>query len=227
MANKNIFQVKRTATLGRSPNTTDSSNSTYIAAGEFALNMTDKILYTSNGSHLITVGANVANLNVGSIYANNTLGTAGSVLTTNGTGVYWADFGGGGGGGGGIGTGAITVRSTDGNGGTVNQHITDVTAINFDESTGIHVTDQGSGNVFVSLGSSFKTIQVPGQDSLIAIGEDTLTIANGPGISIYTSNSAPKTLTIATSGGGSGVFDGGNPFSSYTSEPTIDAGGVY
>ncbi len=62
MAN-NVFQVKRTSTSGRTPNTTGSyaTNSQYIAAGEFALNMVDGVLYTSNGSAVITVGANLVN----------------------------------------------------------------------------------------------------------------------------------------------------------------------
>ena len=63
MAN-NIFQVKRTSTSGRTPNTTSSSNSQYINAGEFALNMTDQILYTSDGTNLITIGSNTVNHNV-------------------------------------------------------------------------------------------------------------------------------------------------------------------
>lgn len=57
MANNRI-QVKRTSTAGRTPNTTSSGNSQYINAGEFALNMADGILYSSNGSALIEVGAN-------------------------------------------------------------------------------------------------------------------------------------------------------------------------
>jgi hypothetical protein len=59
----NVFQVKRTSTSGRTPNTTGSyvTNSQYIAAGEFALNMADGILYTSNGSAVITVGSNLVN----------------------------------------------------------------------------------------------------------------------------------------------------------------------
>ena len=65
MAN-NIFQVKRTSTAGRTPNTTGSyaTNSQYIAAGELALNMTDGILYSSNGSVPIVIGSNVSSLNV-------------------------------------------------------------------------------------------------------------------------------------------------------------------
>jgi hypothetical protein len=102
MANNRI-QIKRTSVAGRTANTTDSGNSQYIAAGEFALNMVDRILYTSNGTTLITVGANLVNqsvtgnLTVKAIIANSTLGTANQVLTTNGTGVYWADAAAGGG----------------------------------------------------------------------------------------------------------------------------------
>jgi len=218
----NKIQVKRTAQSGRTPNTSDPNNSQYIYPGELALNMADVVLYTSDGSKLITVGANLANLNVRNINANGTSGIAGQILTSNSSGgIYWGTFTGGGGGG----TGTITVRSTNGDGGSVNTVVTDVTGINFDESTGIHVTDQGHGNVFVSLGSSFKTIQVPGQNSIIAVGEDTLTIANGPGITLSTSNSAPKTLTISSTAG-VGYFDGGSPFSSYSGGPVLDAGGV-
>ena len=105
MAN-NIFQIKRTSTAGRTPNTTGSyiTNSQYIAAGEFALNMADGILYTSNGSALITVGSNLVNQNitgtltVNAISSNGSLGSAGQVLTSNGTTVYWSTVSGGGGG---------------------------------------------------------------------------------------------------------------------------------
>ena len=57
MANTRI-QVKRTSTSGRVANTSDVANSTYIAAGELALNMADGILYSSNGSVAIEIGAN-------------------------------------------------------------------------------------------------------------------------------------------------------------------------
>ena len=60
MANNRI-QIKRTAVAGRTANTTDSGNSQYIDAGEFALNMADGILHTSNGSAVITVGSNLVN----------------------------------------------------------------------------------------------------------------------------------------------------------------------
>lgn len=60
MANNRV-QVKRTSVGGRTPNTTNAGNLQYIAAGEFALNMTDQLLFTSDGTNLIYVGANQAN----------------------------------------------------------------------------------------------------------------------------------------------------------------------
>jgi trimeric autotransporter adhesin len=95
MANNRI-QVKRTNVAGRTANVTNAGNTQYIAAGEFALNMADGILYTSNGSALIEVGANNTNVNITgnatikAIIANGSIGTSGQVLTSNGSFVYWS-----------------------------------------------------------------------------------------------------------------------------------------
>lgn len=95
MAN-NRFQAKRTNIAGRTPNTTNGANLQYIAAGEFALNMADGILYSSDGSTLITIGANQVNqsitgtLTVKAISANGGVGASGEVLTSNGTSTYWS-----------------------------------------------------------------------------------------------------------------------------------------
>ena len=129
MAN-NVFQVKRTSTTGRTPNTTASyaTNTQYIAAGEFALNMADGILYTSNGSVVITVGANLVNQNISNtltvyaISANGGLGTNGQVLTSNASAVYWSTATGGGGSGTGTGNGTDTTFFI--NGQTVNTNYT-------------------------------------------------------------------------------------------------------
>lgn len=100
MANNRI-QVKRTSVSGRLPNTTNVANSSYIAAGELALNLTDGILYSSNGSSIIPIGANNVNLNVSgnltvnSIVANGSAGSSGQVLVSNGSSVYWANTTGG------------------------------------------------------------------------------------------------------------------------------------
>lgn len=88
MANK--FQNKRTSVAGRTPNTTNSSNTSYIDAGELAVNLTDQKVFTSNGSAYFEVGANLTNLTVQTITANGTTGSAGQALLSNGTGLYWS-----------------------------------------------------------------------------------------------------------------------------------------
>ena len=54
MANK--LQIKRTTISGRSPNTTNSGNTTFIDTGELALNLADGKLFTSNGAGLVEFG---------------------------------------------------------------------------------------------------------------------------------------------------------------------------
>lgn len=54
MANK--LQIKRTTVAGRLPNTTNVANTTYIDAGELAINVADGKLFSSNGSALIEFG---------------------------------------------------------------------------------------------------------------------------------------------------------------------------
>jgi hypothetical protein len=68
----NKIQVKRTNVAGRTANVSSSGNTQYIDAGEFALNMADGILYTSNGSSLITVGSNLTSVMIGNTTANIT-----------------------------------------------------------------------------------------------------------------------------------------------------------
>ena len=123
----------------------------------------------------------------------NSTGSNYQVLTSTGSGVRWRTQSGGGG-------AALTVRNTLGANGTVSTEVTDVTGINFDFNTGMKVDDQGDGNVFVSLGSSFKTIRVAGQSNVVAVGEDTLDLIAGSGIALATNPSAPKSITISTTG---------------------------
>lgn len=74
MAN-NLPQFRRTATTGLGPNTTNSANNAYIPAGSFAVNLTDKKVFSSDGSLPFEVGSNLSSINVGlgSLSANTTL----------------------------------------------------------------------------------------------------------------------------------------------------------
>jgi len=88
----NKFQIKRTGVAGRQPNTTNTSNSSYIDVGELAFNFADGILYSSNGSVLLELGANVTNQTItGALSANGSVGIDGQALFSNGNGIYWGD----------------------------------------------------------------------------------------------------------------------------------------
>lgn len=90
MANK--FQLKRTTVSGRTANTTNSSNSSFIDKGELAVNLADRKVFSSDSSNAIfEVGSNLSSLSVGSIVANGTVGTSGQVLSSNGSSIYWVD----------------------------------------------------------------------------------------------------------------------------------------
>ena len=58
MAN-NVFKIKRTSTTGRAANTSTLTN-----PGELALNMTDGIMYSTNGSSVFEVGANLTSAHI-------------------------------------------------------------------------------------------------------------------------------------------------------------------
>jgi len=110
------IQIKRTSVAGRTPNTADPSNTSYIAAGELAVNLTDKKVFSSNGTIAFEVGANLSSLStqsisvgnstvntsinnstiaVTTILANGSNGSNGQVLTSNGSAIYWAAAGAG------------------------------------------------------------------------------------------------------------------------------------
>ena len=92
------FQHKRSAVSGVSPTTSD------IATAELAINIADRKLFTSNGTSVFELGSNLVNLSVtgnatiNAIVANGSLGSAGQVLTSNGTTLYWSTVSGGPGG---------------------------------------------------------------------------------------------------------------------------------
>ncbi len=81
MANK--LQLKRTTVSGRVPNTTNSSNTTFIDAGELAINLPDGKLFSSNGSVAFEVGSNLSLISVGAntFFSNSTV----VKITTNDT----------------------------------------------------------------------------------------------------------------------------------------------
>jgi hypothetical protein len=89
------FQFKRTTVTGRTPNTSDPANTSYIAPGEFALNLADGKLFTSNGGSLITIGSNQTEINADQGNFNNisldggiSIGTATDNASINSTALF-------------------------------------------------------------------------------------------------------------------------------------------
>ena len=94
MANTyNKYQLKRTSVSGRTPNTTSTSNSSFLDTAELALNLTDKKMFSSNGTSLFEIGANLSSLSVAgnvsitdTFFGNNV--TLSGNLTVSGTTTY-------------------------------------------------------------------------------------------------------------------------------------------
>lgn len=92
MANK--FQFKRTTVSGRTANTTNAANAAFIDKGELAINLADRKIFSSDSSNAIfEVGSNLTSLSVTTVVANGSSGTAGQVLTSSGSTVYWGTAG--------------------------------------------------------------------------------------------------------------------------------------
>ena len=197
----NIIQIKRTSVTGRQPNTTNSSNSQYINPGELALNLTDGIMYSSNGSVAFQIGANVSvqttnSLFVNAISANASYGTNGQVLTSNGTTVYWSN-------GGSIGTTFNYIDGTFTGNGSVNTYTLSTTTT--------------TNNAIVSING---VLQKP--TTAYAISGGTLTFtANVP-------NNAVVDVRIPSFTSVSGVISGFNTFTYYsTATQTTFTGNDY
>lgn len=97
-----------------------------------------------------------------------------------------------------FGTYVLTVSELDGS-----PSVANVDGIKFNQDSGFILTDNGDNTVTVSLGSHFKTIQVAGQNDIVASGEDTLVIEAGANTAI-TTDEATNTLTITATSGADG-----------------------
>ena len=88
----NKIQIKRTTISGRTPNTTNSGNTAFIDAGELAVNLTDRKLFSSNGSVAFEVGANLSSLNVdGNVTIGGNLSVTGATISISGNNLSITD----------------------------------------------------------------------------------------------------------------------------------------
>jgi hypothetical protein len=193
----NIIQIKRTSVTGRQPNTTNSSNSQYINPGELALNLTDGIMYSSNGSVAFQIGANVTvqttnSLFVNAISANGSYGTNGQVLTSNGTTVYWSN-------GGSVGATFNYVDNTFTGNGSVNTYTLSTTTTTNNAIVSINgVVQKPTTTYSVSGGTLTFTSNIP-NNAVVDVRIPSFTtvsgVITGYGTFTYYSSAAQTTFT--------------------------------
>jgi hypothetical protein len=102
-----VFKLRRSSVAGKQPNTST------LSIGELGINLTDRKLYSSDGTNIFETGSNLTSLSVfsditvgnssvntvvnsssitvKSIVANGGTGTANQVLASNGSAIYWTN----------------------------------------------------------------------------------------------------------------------------------------
>jgi len=200
---KTKLQIKRTSVTGRLPNTSDPANTSYIDAGELAINLTDEKVFSSNGTLVFEVGANLTNLTVSSnaslkaIVANGNIGTNNQVLVSNGTGIYWSSVAGGG--------DTLTevewypANSTL----TINTTATSISqTFNYANSStpGLISLVDSTSNTAANIAASANSVKVAFDAAGNAYSNATSFAANADNISSGTLNTArlPATVNVAT-----------------------------
>ncbi len=93
-------------------------------------------------------------------------------------------------------SGAISVQGINGTPVTVSS----VQTLQFDQATGLHVTDMGSNTAKISIGSHWYTIYLNGTPTLTPTSEENINFISGSNFSITGSSiTSPQSLTFAVS----------------------------
>lgn len=185
-------QIKRSTVSGRTPNTTSSGNSTYIAAGELAINLADGQLFTSNGSSLIVIGSNLVSLDASSY---GTFGGAVNATSFNSTGATTSTFANNV-----TVTGVANAVTLNITGTVTSTFANNVTITGTANTVALNVT----GTSAVSANGGFATRSVT-----IADGTSVTINANITDLAVQTNTQAAGTLTINAP---TGTFSNGQKF---------------
>lgn len=184
------FQIKRSTISGVVPTTGD------ISSGELAVNLADKKLFTANATATFELGSNLINLSVTGnttivgLIANGSLGSAGQVLHSNGTGIYWNTS-----------TGSGTVTSIATGNGLTGGPITDTGTVSVLANNGISANSTGTF-VIQGTGTVVNTTGVHVDSAYIAtIASNSATYAN----SSITNNFTVGTASYFVTNGNFGV----------------------
>jgi len=197
MANT-VFKLRRSSVAGKVPNTSA------LGIGELAINLTDRKLFSTDGTTVFETGANLTTLTVstntsvnniiitGSVQANGGIGTNGQILISNGSSVYWGLP---------SSNGILDVRQQYTGNGSQNTFVVTGGYRNNDLSVFLNGTMLRNGvDVNVTDGSTVKFTTAPVNGSLIdVVGVGTL-YANGISSTTsqqFTANGTANSFTIS------------------------------
>ena len=179
MANT-VFKLRRSSVAGKVPNTST------LSIGELGLNLTDRKLYSSDGTNVWETGANLTTLTVSTntnvnnvifattsgIYANGSFGLDTQVLKSNGSAIYWGTGGGG--------SGMTTVKQQYTGDGTTT--VFPVTGGYDSNNLAVYVNGvmlRKGVEVDVISGTTFTIYSPPPNNAYIDVLGTATTIANG------------------------------------------------
>jgi len=197
MANT-VFKLRRSSVAGKVPNTSA------LGIGELAINLTDRKLFSTDGTTVFETGANLTTLTVstntsvnniiitGSVQANGGIGTNGQILISNGSSVYWGLP---------SSNGILDIRQQYTGNGSQNTFVVTGGYRNNDLSVFLNGTMLRNGvDVNVTDGSTVKFTTAPVNGSLIdVVGVGTL-YANGISSTTsqqFTANGTANSFTIS------------------------------
>lgn len=169
-----IVKLRRSSVSGQKPNNTN------LQLGELALNTTDgKVFMAVSGSG----GPSVQELIVTNTVNTGSIGLLGAISASvisgsfigNASGLTNVPF-------------VITGSDVDGN-----SYDKAFTKLQFDDSTGLNVSESAPGTAFISIGSHFRDIFVSGSGMLRATGSDAFEVIGDGGVDITVSNTDTNT----------------------------------
>ena len=159
-----IVKLRRSSVPGQKPT---NSN---LQLGELALNTTDGKVYMAKSGSL---GPSVEELISTNTVNTGSLQLVGSITasTFSGSAVGLTNV-------------PFQISGSDLGGNTYNKQFT---KLQFDDSTGLNVSESVPGTAFISIGSHFKDIFVSGSPLLSATGSDAFEVIGAGGLGISTS----------------------------------------
>lgn len=206
------LQIKRSTISGITPTTGD------IVIGELAINLTDRKLFTSNGTSVYELGSNLTNLSVTGnttltgVIANGSLGTSGQTLHSNGSTVYWD-------------TDDQGVTSVATGNGLTGGPITSTGTISIIANNGLSANATGiyvvPGNGLVTANSTGVHV---GAGNGITVNATAVSVLGNSGIVANTTGTFVNTAFIGTLSANNSTNLNGQPASFYTNASNITTG---